>query len=395
MKSKRACAHAREAASWVYECVAIPLLCGVCLCVWCAFALITRKTMVCGTRRKQTRYYTEKEWMELKQKPKPQIVHPWDDTQFINVDDVESDQQRSAADNPKVIAPTTTSDPYLATANKRQPFRFLDLPKDIQLMVLGMLVLGHKDNHWVARANYCKDGFHFCRKPAYVDHVDGRRLKCKSHDPVLVTKNKYLVCPTNHSVTTRSLLLTSKTIRELTEQTRGLSFSGTLRFEGPEPGSQLGEGWGWYGLTLGSPILTSHTWFLKRVRVLETPHYREIWMDAPRIMPSLEHIKLTPGLAARLLALDPRGRELDGQQDDFHRRFSEGEFDQQVTQNSIEIGRKWVGLVEPLAASGDRVVKVSVFMKYHLSGAWQNSNQLPDVRRLPLPQAIHHEPLLT
>ncbi|KAK5094066.1 hypothetical protein LTR70_005508 [Exophiala xenobiotica] len=285
-KRERVCAHAQEAASWVFQHVAIPLLGSVCLCACCAFALVTRKNMVCGTR-KQTPY-------KSKQKREPQIVYFGDESRFVNEDDMEFDQRRSAADNPKVIVPTTTSYPDLATANERQPFRFLDLPQDIQLMILDMLILRHKDNHWVARANYCRDGFRFYRKPAYVDHFTGRRLRCEGHDPVLVTKKKYLVCPTNHNITTRSLLLTSKPIRELTEQARGLSFSGTLRFEGPEPGSQLAEGWGWYGLALGSPILTLHMWFLKRVRVLETPYYREVWMDAPRIMPSLAPYPVLP-----------------------------------------------------------------------------------------------------
>ena len=361
-KRKQAYAHAEKAAIVGLICiVAVPV--ALCACVWfgsCKLATGEYPRFGCGNCcRNRPRYYTENEWKTLKRTPKPEVIQLWTDD--------ENDQGQLLAEDVKVNSVTRKENPTSSRIDPAPPFRLLDLPTDVQLMIFKMLVLSRSDQQWDALANYCRDGFTFNQKHKCHSTPKDTCITAGKHDQSWSTKDKHVIYRTSHTAPTRSLLRASRAVRNLTLSALDSSFSGTFRFEGRQRTSQLDEPWGWYNIDSHSPIIARNSQLLHRVTMLETPHYQQSWPQVLEILPSLTHIKIIPHHACQLLLLDDQDQEMIWLNDDIGRKFMGGEFDQQIVQRCLEIARRWTELMES-ATEYKQIMRLSVCMRYHFGG---------------------------
>lgn len=318
------------------------------------------------------------EWTVLSISPEPEVIKLWaeehevyrDERRQKAVKDTENRIMRALEESG--LGLNNQEDVKFEQAwEPKGVFRFLDLPEEIQLIILKELVVRRPGRKWTAHASYCKDGFIFEHLPPNLQH----RYPCQERHATM--KNVFALWRTEHTSTTTSLLLTSKRMHHLTNSALGLCFSGHLKFRGRRHASQLDASWPWYFLTTTSLFVPRKKWLFDRVRTVETPHFSETWPNLLTIMPNLERIKLTPNHGCWAFALDFResGPTLADKLEDFW----SGKYDSEISLGGIEAGKKWIAWCQQREQAGERTVEVSIRVTIRFS-----SYQTKDVSRRPL-----------
>lgn len=338
----------------VFVVMAIPIACE-------AIYVYTRHSHGPGRRRHgcvrvrcSQRRYTDEEWRKLKFSPKPEYLNLHLPETQEEREERERQEERKKEDQIMGISSISehceaesTSDVTAPKLKPKGPFRFMDLPKEVQILVLQNLVVHDRERKWIARAGYCKYGF----APFHM---------ALQHSKPVYMMDMLALWRAGTPRATRSLLLTSRQMCELTNAALTCSFSGLLQFHSRQRTSQLDAPWPWHSVTPQALVVQHNKWLFDHVKTLETPQIISAWPSVLSVMPSLERIKLTP-------------RNVYGTAHLYEAFMSQSQVRLKVSQNfvalrrnvleaGLEAGHRWVEWSKLRERDGQRTAAVSIMV---------------------------------
>ena len=166
-------------------------------------------------------------------------------------------------------------------SNPKKPFPFLALPADIQTMILDYIVNPYPGKKWTAYVTQNRGGLQFM--------PNNRTMRCaKYFDEPVIWRN-------NNHPSTRSLLLTSRVMHDLTIKTLQRSFSGKLCPQGHKfaglTGPQIPDEF-FERLRPDQTFVMRNSWIFHRVIHISVDRRWSDWILAADIMPQLKSVTL-------------------------------------------------------------------------------------------------------